>query len=56
MENAGCNGQLGIPTLVVVFAHVAHMRRVVQPETEDKKKKKSRYFLTFFLVGGWGAS
>ena len=30
------NEQLGIPTLGVVYVHVAHMWRVMQPETENQ--------------------
>ena len=36
MKNARHNAQLGIPTLGVVFVHVAHMWRIVQPETENQ--------------------
>ena len=37
MKNATrYNAQLGTATVVVVFVHVAHMWRVIQPETEDQ--------------------
>ena len=36
MKNAGYNEHLEIPTIAVVFVHVAHTWRVMQPETKDE--------------------
>ena len=52
MKNAGHDEQLGIPTLVVVFVHVAHMWLVIPPETEDRALYDDFFRDTFGLV--WG--
>ena len=49
MKNAGHNEQLAIPTPVVVLVHVAHMWRIMQPETEDQALYDD-FFATFL---GW---
>ena len=36
MKNAGHTAQLGMPTLVAVFVHIARVWRVMQPETGDR--------------------
>ena len=55
MENAGQNEQLGITTLVVVFVHIAHKGRVIQPQTEDQALYNELFFYTDGLVL-WGVS
>ena len=52
MKNAGHNEQQGIPTLVVVLVHAAHMWRVMQPETEDQALCDDFLRDTFLLVLG----
>ena len=52
MRNVGHNEQLGIPTLGVVFVHVAHMWRVMQLEIENQALYDDLFRDTFGLVFG----
>ena len=52
MKNAGHDAQLGMLTLVVVVIHVAHIRRVMQPETEDRALYDVFFVALFGLVLG----
>ena len=53
MKNARYIEQLGVLTLAVVFVHVAHMWRVMQPETENQALYDDLFSDTFGLVY-WG--
>ena len=53
MRNVGHNEQLGIPTLGVVFVHVAFMWRVMQLEIENQAMYDDFFRDTFGLVFGW---
>ena len=48
MKKAEPNEQLGISTLGFVFAHVAHLRRFMHPET------KHQALYSYFFGGGSG--
>ena len=49
MKNVRHNEHLGIPMLGVVFVHVDHMWRVMQPETENQ----ALYDVFFVTLLGW---
>ena len=55
MKNARHNEEPEIPTLVVVFVYIAHMWRVMQPETEDQAQYDDFFRDTFGLIFGGGA-
>ena len=52
MKNVSHNEELGIPTLGVVFVHVAHIWRTMQPEIEDQALYHDIFRDTLRLVFG----